>query len=123
MIVVAPTEFSHLPPPLQIVERTIAAPTSLQAARRRYWVREWLPSDGPFPAWQRDGQWKWGGYYPRYHNQYTTIVRLCDHQCFVFPTRWFECDQRGLPRDDDRWADEALSVIRAHYEAQAQWFQ
>jgi hypothetical protein len=94
------------------------------ASARRYHVREWRPSDGGFAGWKfHSGDWSWCYYAPRRPGEYFTIIRLADNAISVAPRRWWRCDPRGMPRDDDDWAEAAWNVIRLHYVTQRRWFQ
>jgi hypothetical protein len=93
------------------------------ALMRRYLVREWRPSDGGFAGWKFNGEgWSWCRYAPRHRREFVTIVRLADNAVSVAPRRWWICDPRGMPRDEDSWAHVAWRAIEVHYEAQRGWW-
>lgn len=93
------------------------------AARRRYQVRDWQPSDGGMPGWKwcADG-WILASYPPRHIGEYFTIIRLADSSITIAPKRWWRCDPCGMPRDEDGWAHAAWRAIDAHYETQRGWW-
>lgn len=93
------------------------------ALMRRYRVRAWRPSDGGFAGRKfHGGNWFWFLYPPRIRDEFFTIVRLSDSAVSVAPRRWWRCDPRGMPRDEDGWAHAAWRAIEGHYEVQRGWW-
>jgi hypothetical protein len=98
--------------------------TEPEVCARRYQVREWQPSDGGFAGWKLiGGAWSWFFYPPWQAREFITIIRLADGAIAVAPRRWWKCDPRRLPRDEDSWAHPAWRAIEKHYETQRRWFQ
>jgi hypothetical protein len=115
----------NLPPSLhdlQVGKLRLNSFAESNASPRRYHVRDWHPSDGGLAAWKfNNSDWSWLSYAPRNAREFITIIRLADGAIVVAPRGWWECDPRGMPRDEDSWAHAAWRTIDAHYETQCDW--
>ena len=74
-----------------------AVDPDVKEKRRRYRVRDWVPSDGMKPG------------------EFIVIIRLSDNAQYIAPRRWWRSDPRGLPVDTDEWAEAAWNAVRLHY--------